>query len=228
VENYKMGYETITDQVEDNGDMSDDVREMVETDAEILYGLIHARYILTNRGLHAMLEKYRHHEFGTCPRYYCNGQPVLPCGLTDTKGKASVKLFCPRCEEIYRPRSTRHENIDGAFFGTTFPHLFFLVFPELKPQKTKEHYVPRVFGFKLHPTWHARSIDAARKAQQEYQQERRRMQEARFKQQEQAQQSPPAQSVQAQAQAQPQAQAQVNEKGNAQQKKQQAADNVKK
>ncbi|ETO29904.1 hypothetical protein RFI_07214 [Reticulomyxa filosa] len=39
----------------ERGDLSDEHQEMVENDAEILYGLIHARYILTNRGLHGMV-----------------------------------------------------------------------------------------------------------------------------------------------------------------------------
>jgi len=181
---YEYALDLITDvDNEERHELSDEHQEMVENDAEVLYALIHARYILTNRGLHAMLEKYRHHEFGTCPRYHCNRQAVLPTGITDQKGKAPVKLYCPRCEELYRPRSARHENIDGASFGTTFPHLFFLVFPELKPEKSKEHYVPRVFGFKLHHTWHQRSIEAARKAQYEYQQEQRRRAQAKQRQQ---------------------------------------------
>ncbi|ETO11216.1 hypothetical protein RFI_26161 [Reticulomyxa filosa] len=66
-------------------------------------------------------------------------------------------------------------DIDGAYFGTTFAHLFFLVFPELKPEKSKEHYKPRVFGFDLHSTWHQKSLEAARRAQYEYQQEKRRL-----------------------------------------------------
>ena len=64
-----------------------------------------------------------------------------------------------------------------------------MVFPELKPEKSREHYVPRVFGFKLHPTWHTRSIEAARRAQYEYHQEQRRIQAARQRQQEQQQQA---------------------------------------
>ncbi len=59
-------------------------------------------------------------------------------------------------------------DVDGAFFGTTFPNLFFLVFPELKPEKSGEHYTPRLFGFKLHESWRARSLEASRKAQKEY------------------------------------------------------------
>ena len=53
---YEYALDLITDVDNDERtDLSDEHQEMVENDAEVLYGLIHARYILTNRGLHAMV-----------------------------------------------------------------------------------------------------------------------------------------------------------------------------
>jgi hypothetical protein len=42
--------------------------------------------------------------------------------------------------------------MDGAFIGTTFPHLFFMTFEDKVPRPARDVYVPRVFGFKLHAT----------------------------------------------------------------------------
>ena len=66
----------------------------------------------------------------------CQGQPLLPVGLTDVPYEKSVKLHCGRCEDIYSPKSSRHGSIDGAYFGTSFPHLLFLVYPALLPPKS--------------------------------------------------------------------------------------------
>lgn len=46
-----------------------------------------------------------------------------------------MKLYCPKCEDIYSPKSNRHGTIDGAYFGTTFPHLLLMVHPQLIPTK---------------------------------------------------------------------------------------------
>jgi len=51
-------------------------------------------------------------------------------------------------------------SIDGAYFGTTFPHLLLMTYPMFRPAKTSEMYVPRVFGFKLHASVYA-SRDAS-------------------------------------------------------------------
>lgn len=60
-----------------------------------------------------------------------------------------LQVYCPLCEDCYCPRSKYHDNIDGAFFGTTFPHLLLMTYPQLQPEAPADPYVPRVFGFKL-------------------------------------------------------------------------------
>lgn len=106
---------------------------IVESSAELLYGLIHQRYIITRQGMQQMVDKYEEGHFGVCPRVYCNSQPVLPCGRSDMPGLDTVKLFCPNCLDTYTPPSSRFHGIDGAFFGTTFPHFLLLCYRELAP-----------------------------------------------------------------------------------------------
>ncbi|CAE6485730.1 unnamed protein product [Rhizoctonia solani] len=106
---------------------------IVESSAELLYGLVHQRYILTRPGLQAMVEKYEAGHFGTCPRVFCNSCHVVPCGRSDLPGLETVKLYCPNCNDIYSPPSSRFQGVDGAFFGTTFPHLLFQTYRELAP-----------------------------------------------------------------------------------------------
>ncbi|ETN46514.1 uncharacterized protein HMPREF1541_00699 [Cyphellophora europaea CBS 101466] len=113
---------------------------VIESSAELLYGLIHARYITSRPGIQQMMEKYDLSHFGYCPRVYCGGARVLPVGLTDTPGQQTVKLFCPSCLDVYTPPNSRFQAVDGAFFGTTFGCLFFMTFPDLdiSPPKRKQ------------------------------------------------------------------------------------------
>jgi casein kinase II subunit beta len=105
---------------------------VVESSAELLYGLIHQRYITSRPGIQQMAEKYDADHFGHCPRVFCNGARVLPVGCHDTPGIDTVKLFCPSCLDVYTPPNSRFQSIDGAFFGTTFGCLFFMTFPEFE------------------------------------------------------------------------------------------------
>ncbi|KAL8500487.1 hypothetical protein ACS0TY_020182 [Phlomoides rotata] len=148
---YDYALDLILDVESSHGDMfTEEQNELVESAAEMLYGLIHVRYILTSKGMAAMIEKYKNYDFGRCPRVYCCGQPCLPVGQSDIPRASTVKIYCPKCEDIYYPRSKYQGNIDGAYFGTTFPHLFLMTYGHLKPQKPPQSYVPRVFGFKMH------------------------------------------------------------------------------
>lgn len=95
--------------VETRDPLSEQQHELIESAAEMLYGLIHARYILTGRGMLAMLEKYKQGHFGRCPRSLCNNQMCLPTGNSDVFRTATVKIFCPRCQVRYWIDDVRHQ-----------------------------------------------------------------------------------------------------------------------
>jgi casein kinase II subunit beta len=133
---------------EDEEDISGDVRDgpggrerrhhsrvasdlsVIESSAEMLYGLIHQRFICSRAGIQQMSEKYELGHFGVCPRTNCNQTRTLPVGLSDIPGEDTVKLFCPSCLDVYVPPNSRFQTVDGAFFGRTFGALFLLTFPE--------------------------------------------------------------------------------------------------
>jgi len=162
VPHYEFALDTILD-VESpaTAGFSEEQQESIESAAELLYGLIHARFIITPRGMSAMLDKYKNTHFGRCPRAFCQGQPVLPVGQSDVPRMHTSKVFCPKCSDIYYPRSQRQANVDGAYFGTTFCHLFLQTYWDLVPPPPTTTYIPRIFGFKIHRTAKARLAAAA-------------------------------------------------------------------
>ncbi|CAL0311635.1 unnamed protein product [Lupinus luteus] len=95
------------------------------------------------------LDRYKNYDFGRCPRVYCSGQPCLPVGQSDIARSSTVEIFCPSV--LYFPIFLESVlDIDGAYIGTTFPHLVLMTYGQLKPRKPSQNYVPRVFGYKLH------------------------------------------------------------------------------
>ena len=74
----------------------------------------------------------------------CNGIVLIfVLGLSDVPGEAMVKLYCPKCMDVYTPKSSRHHHTDGAYFGTGFPHMLFMVHPEYRPKRPANQFVPR-------------------------------------------------------------------------------------
>lgn len=111
---------------------------IIESSAEMLYGLIHQRFICSRAGIQQMSEKYELTHFGVCPRTYCGGTRTLPVGLSDVPGEDTVKLFCPSCLDVYVPPNSRFQTVDGAFFGRTFGALFLMTFPDYDLSKKGE------------------------------------------------------------------------------------------
>ncbi|KAK2113351.1 Casein kinase II subunit beta [Saguinus oedipus] len=147
VPHYRQALDMILDlepdeELEDNPNQSD----WIEQAAEMLYGLIHTLYILTNCGIAQMLEKYQQGDFGYCPH--------IP-------GEAMVKLYCPKCTDVYTPKSSRHHHTDGAYFGSSFPHMLFMVHPKYRPKRPAYQFVPRLYGFEMHPTAYQLQLQAA-------------------------------------------------------------------
>lgn len=72
-----------------------------------------------------------------------HAEPACLPGLSDIPGEAMVKLYCPKCMDVYTPKSSRHHHTDGAYFGTGFPHMLFMVHPEYRPKRPANQFVPR-------------------------------------------------------------------------------------
>lgn len=114
-----------------------------------LYGLIHARFIKTKEGLELMRKKVLENTFGICPRVLCKKQKVLPIGLSEDLAISRLKVYCPKCHEVYYPR-LKLENVDGAYFGCSFPFIFLEEYPEFVTNDPVIYYIPKVFGFKIY------------------------------------------------------------------------------
>ena len=113
-----------------------------------LYGLIHARFIQTPAGLAIMREKYLSGRFGTCSRVLCERHNVIPIGMSNEIRTSRVKVFCPRCQEVYYPKE-RNGEMDGAYFGNSFPHVLLQSYPDMYPLQEHNKYVPKIAGFKV-------------------------------------------------------------------------------
>jgi casein kinase II subunit beta len=93
---------------DDQDHLGDDESALLETATQMLYGLIHARFLQTNRGIQALYEKYSSGVYGVCWNEHCEREKryVLPIG-SDIVGQSHVNVYCPSCGECYVPRSSK-------------------------------------------------------------------------------------------------------------------------
>lgn len=126
----KIAFKQLLAQGEDSDSFDSDSEDEIEKCTEVIFGLIHARYIFTEEGSREMIQKYTAGVFGICPRSLCGGH-LLPIGMTDRRGVDTVKCYCPDCREIYRA-DDRHSALDGAYFTRSFAHYMLLELSKMK------------------------------------------------------------------------------------------------
>jgi len=146
-------------------------------EATDLYGLIHARFILSPRGLAIMREKFLLGKFGVCPRVLCERQALLPIGMSEELRTSRVKVI----KSLKNSFSSSSQNRFIALVVKTFtfpkksvlmlmaPTLdahsltssskytpsqvlpnFKKTYPDLYPNPPSTIYIPRIYGFKIH------------------------------------------------------------------------------
>jgi casein kinase II subunit beta len=151
IPDYKYALERIRGNYTISGTRPDGFPQSIDDSAIRLYGLLHARFLLTRTALDQMRDKYSRNIFPCCPRYSCKSVTCLPYGTSDELDESVLRLYCPKCNEVYVADNPDFEVIDGAFFGPSWIHLFVSSFPEivrtLRRGRTKPS--PRLFGFRI-------------------------------------------------------------------------------
>ncbi|OHT03004.1 Casein kinase II regulatory subunit family protein [Tritrichomonas foetus] len=127
---------------------------VIHQQAMKIYGMLHARWICQPKGMAAMKDKYEKGIYGKCIRYGCSGTHLLPMGTTFTLRRHSAKLFCPKCNDIYRAPDSIV--LDGAHFGPAFPHMFLYEYKQFDKTAEFEPFEIKAFGFKIHRNPHSR------------------------------------------------------------------------
>jgi casein kinase II subunit beta len=122
----------------------------LDQSAKCLYGLIHARFLQTRQGLDQIRTKYLKGCYPHCPRYHCQSTVCLPYGPCEELRESPLRLFCPRCNEVYVSDDREFSGIDGAYFGSSWIHLFLLSYPDVRKMRKDDAKPPlRLFGFKI-------------------------------------------------------------------------------
>ena len=150
IPNFHLARQMIIDRHSKEWDyLSDEDVIEIHEQAKQLYGLIHARFICTGPGLAAMKRKViEKNRYGRCLRYFCQGCPLMPVGLSPVPNRHSAKLFCIRCADIYNPPEDKR--VDGAHFGTSLPAVFLTSFPDYDGRRRFANPPQRIFGFRIH------------------------------------------------------------------------------
>ncbi|KAK8898861.1 hypothetical protein M9Y10_001153 [Tritrichomonas musculus] len=120
---------------------------VLEQQTAHLYGLLHARYLLTLEGMEKIYQKYIRNEFPHCPRVLCRKIGCLPFGVSNNMSEYPVKMFCPNCNDVYNVKDPIFSKVDGSFFGNSWIPLFLKKYRHIIPSNKARAHVPKIFGF---------------------------------------------------------------------------------
>ncbi|GKT94114.1 LOW QUALITY PROTEIN: putative casein kinase II regulatory subunit [Colletotrichum tofieldiae] len=102
-------------------------KEALESSSEMLYGLIHQRFICSRAGIQQMI---RAGSLRLLPPNELRSSKNTPSGALRYPWRRHCEVVLPLMPRRLRPPNSRFQTVDGAFFGRTFGALFLLTFPE--------------------------------------------------------------------------------------------------
>ncbi|KAH0791363.1 Casein kinase II regulatory subunit family protein [Histomonas meleagridis] len=121
----------------------------INLEAIRIYSLIHAKFIVTNKGLKLMKKKINSGIYGKCPRFLCKGNNLIPFGKSSEPEQNQVELYCTSCNDGYRCEDKKGSKLDGSFFGPKFPKAYIRKYRTQK-QNSCENIKPTIYGFRLY------------------------------------------------------------------------------
>jgi len=122
----------------------------IHDSVKLMHDMVHGRYVISAAGLESVRDKHSRGVYGKCPRLCCEEHPLLPVGMDDLPGASLTQCFCAKCRDVYRVPS--HVEVDSVAFGTSLPHVFLEQYPDMCPSKPERAYMPRIYGFRIHPS----------------------------------------------------------------------------
>lgn len=149
IHNYRQTLDIVRNSTVPMDTKTKQLKKELDPNAQLLYALIHARYLMTQPALVEMYHRFVNGDFERCPRHACHGTVGLPFGTSTIPKESTLSLYCPTCLEAYKIKDPDIARVDGAAFGSEWVFMFKSSYPQVfrksRPQKTDF----RLFGFRI-------------------------------------------------------------------------------
>lgn len=139
--------------------------QVIQQASEALYLMVHARFVLSPRGLDALRRILLNSPvFGKCPRIHCDGTMLLPYGASNdfSSNTHTCQRYCPSCGNLWNCWDSK---TDGCAWGPSLCYLLLMahgheMFPRVSQRHASQllstdilHHPsnPAIFGFRIHP-----------------------------------------------------------------------------